>query len=49
VKSSFFLKEMWLVTEEDTELFEIQREWPVDIDEKSDLILAESLINQYKL
>ena len=49
VKSSFFLKEMRLVTEEDTELFEIQREWPVDIDEKSDLILAESLINKYKL
>ena len=40
---------MRLVKEGDTELYEIQREWPVDIDEKSDLILAESLINKYKL
>ena len=49
VKSSFFLKEMRLITEEDTELFEIKREWPVDIDEESDLILAESLINKHRL
>jgi len=49
VRSSFFLQEMCLVTEEDTGLFEIHREWPVDIDDESDLILAEFLINKYGL
>lgn len=49
VKTSFLLEGMRLVTEEDTELFEIKREWPVDIDEESDFILAESLINKYGL
>jgi len=49
VKCSFFIKEMSLITEQDTELFEIKRDWPVDIDEEGDLILAESLIKKYIL
>tara|TARA_Y100001970_G_scaffold219769_1_gene269737 strand:+ start:22767 stop:23480 length:714 start_codon:yes stop_codon:yes gene_type:complete len=49
VTSSFLLKNMNLISKKETEFFELEREWPVDIDEESDLILAESLIKKLNL